>query len=59
MYLVIKYIIVIYMNKLRKRPLFYFFAVPISFLAGYGYANTIWLLQKKISLSPYKNDYDI
>ena len=30
--------------KLPKRLSFYFFAIPVSFLAGYGYASSLWIL---------------
>lgn len=35
------------MTKLPREPLFYFFSVPISFLAGYGYATSLWQINKR------------
>tara|TARA_B100000073_G_C23426040_1_gene449221 strand:+ start:256 stop:399 length:144 start_codon:yes stop_codon:yes gene_type:complete len=35
------------MNKLPKEPFFYFFSIPISFLAGYGYATSLWLVNQR------------
>lgn len=46
------------MQKLSKNPLFYFFSIPISFLAGYGYANVLRLINQRKMLG-INNDYDI
>ena len=35
------------MTKLPREPLFYFFSIPISFLAGYGYATSLWSLNQR------------
>lgn len=34
------------MTKLHKEPLFYLLTMPISFLAGYGYATSLWLINQ-------------
>ncbi len=35
------------MTKLPRESLFYFFSIPISFLAGYGYATSLWSLNQR------------
>ena len=48
------------MNKLPKEPFFYFFSIPISFLAGFGYATSLWILNEKKLLHEYNlPDFDI
>ena len=48
------------MTKLPREPLFYLFSIPISFLAGYGYATSLWVLNNKKFIKPYSlPDYDI
>ena len=41
------------MTKLPREPFFYLFSIPISFLAGYGYATSIWLLNNKKFIKTY------
>lgn len=48
------------MNKLPKEPFFYFLSIPISFLAGFGYASSLWILNKQKLLREYNlPDFDI
>ena len=32
------------MKKFPTQPIFYMFALPISFLSGYGFATSLWLV---------------
>lgn len=48
------------MSKFPKDPFFYFLSIPISFLAGFGYASSLWILNEKKLLRDFDlPDFDI